>query len=248
MPRKYSLKFGGTTDPDAPIPPVVLIGILLCCVVFCGIASGLIGYFGFVRETCKDKDDDDNFIHEDLCPSGKELKEGTCEGECDESTCCKEYNCNPPTSLPRGYKRKSGQSLSTTIFKSVSDFESNPSLSSKVECDTNYTGAPVATSCAGNSNKKWSLSGCSTDLPDCVSGSSGSPYQDETRPRSQRECGNILSTGLFSGIDDAVSLDSTKSKECDKHFSSSGRFCILNRTGLDSCMEGPVNTHKCALP
>lgn len=250
MPRKYSLKFGGTTDPDAPIPPVVLIGILLCCVIFCAIASGLIGYFGFIRETCKDKDDDGNFIHEDLCPPGKELKEATCEGECDVSTCCKEYNCNPPTSLPRGYKRKSGQSLSTTTFKSVSDFEpNNPSLSSKVECDTNYTGAPVAISCAGNSDKKWSLSGCdisSTGRPSCTDGRNPGPGMFNSGGRKPRTAGSCSSAEVPT-----TNTDAENRQECDSFYESGGggRFCYYNtNTFPDSCVVYSQDEGRCTLP
>tara|TARA_Y100000389_G_scaffold93991_2_gene90619 strand:- start:2542 stop:3291 length:750 start_codon:yes stop_codon:yes gene_type:complete len=248
MPRKYSLKFGGGQESEAPIPPVVLIGILLCCVIFLGVASGLIGYFGFVRETCKDKDDDDNFIHEDLCPSGKELKEGTCEGECDESTCCKEYNCNPPTSLPRAYKSKTGQSLSISAFKSVSGFPAD--ISDKVECNTGYSGDPVAISCAGNSNKIWSLGGCeiSSDQSSCTDGRNGG-ISDSVYPRGTprvlgtcEEVNSQLTHELFGN--DHVP---TNKRLCDSIYESSGHLCSYqDHDSGDECVT--YEQAICTLP
>jgi hypothetical protein len=252
MPRKYSLKFGGVgpgvVTQGSSNGLMIGFAIFLICLLV-GV-SGLIGYYGFIRETCKDKDSDGNLKYEDLCPAGKELKDAVCDSECNVSTCCKEYNCNPPDSLPRGYRLKSGTSLNTTTFKSVSDFVGgSKNITNKVECDEpNYSGIPTAISCAGNNNKKWSISGCDIattgGLPSCSTGAN--PSATASPGSTPRLVGNC------SDVDISISnSDNVNMRKCDSIYQSGGggRFCYYDTNPTpDVCVVYSQDAGKCTLP
>ena len=249
MPKRYKLKFGGAEGVSQSMDTTpLIIGIILLC--FFLPIIGFIGYYVFYVNKCQDKVDGE-LKYKDLCPAGKNLNNKTCEDECDEGECCEEYNCNPPTSLPTGYKLKSGQSLSTTTFKSISEFPAD--ISSKVECDTDshYTGTPTGLSCAGNEDKKWTLSGCElTGIESCATGAN--PHDNGhpgtvNGPRSRvNDCGSIdldHITGDNSNILQQV--------ECDSKYQSNGKFCKWISRGFEGLEYGnrcTESTTSCALP
>ena len=239
MPRKSKLKGGGEKNSND-----TFIGILIFIIV---ITIVIIIIYLSMRESCGDK--------LNLCTDGFELKSMEyCDffGDCDPETCCEPITCIHPDRMKKGYK-DSGEGGSTSKSFKYTDFDTDGLLNASgqsgfgsISCDSpNYTGAVKIQRCT-KTDKHWEYTGCTSELENCSDGDSGlSPASlQETKPRSHKECGSILYSGLFSSISDSVSLDSTKKKECDKHYSSSGKFCKLNRSDIDKCDEGT----SCTLP
>lgn len=252
MPKRYKLKFGGAEGVSQSMNTTPLIlGIILLC-IFLPII-GLIGYYGFYVNKCQDKVDGE-LKYKDLCPAGKKLNNKTCEDECGEDECCEEYNCNPPSTVSTGYKLKSGQSLSTSTFKSISGFPAD--ISSKVDCDTNYTGTAAAVSCAGNNGDKWTFSGCElSGIESCATGANphdnGHPGTTNGARTRVNDCGSIdldHITGENSNIEQQI--------ECDSKYQSNGKFCQWISRGIEASqlVHGHVgnrctaSTTSCALP
>ena len=249
MPKRYKLKFGGAEGVSQPMNTMpLIIGLLVLCLIVIP-TIGLIGYFGFYLKTCQDKDENDDL--KITCPAGKKLTTKTCEEDCDDDECCEEYNCDPPSTVSTGYKLKSGQSLSTSSFKSISGFPAD--ISSKVDCDTNYTGTAAAVSCAGNNDDKWTFSGCElSGIESCATGANthdnGHPGTTNGPRTGINDCGEI-DIGSFDDI-------SVQQQECDKKYQNNGKFCQWISRGVEfsQLAHGHIGnrcdttTTSCALP
>jgi len=254
MPRKYKLKFGGGEAGPQPMNTTpLIIGVILLVIIL--PMFGLIGYYGFYLNKCQDKDENDEYKYTSLCSAGKQLKGGTCDGECDEDTCCEEFNCNPPTTLQRGYKVDGGgiELLSTSTFKSLSGFPGTGSSREleNVTCHTpNYEGTAKAVSCAGRSDKKWTFTGCdvaaSGGLPSCVDGvNPGDGGVSGVTPRTPTgDCGDAHNSQAWteSGV-------TVNRRDCDSLYHTSGRFCMLNTNAIgDECVRYEQPPGRCSLP
>jgi len=248
MPKRYKLKFGGSEGVSQSMNTTPLIlGIILLCI--CVPIFSLLGYYGYFVDKCQDKDKNDELIHAELCDAGQQLKNSMCDGDCDKSTCCEEYNCKPPTTLQRGYKVVGGgvELLSTSTFKSLSGFQGGSRDLDNVTCDTpNYEGDAKAVSCAGRSDKKWRLTGCdvasSGGRPACVDGvNSGNRGTPGTMPRTLGTC----NTADISHTD----IDDTENKrKCDSIYESEGRFCYFKPGVIDECVVYSQDEGRCSLP
>jgi hypothetical protein len=260
MPRKYKLKFGGSEGVSQPMNTTpLIIGVILLVIIL--PMFGLIGYYGFYLDKCKAKDDDDEYKYTSLCSAGKQLKGGTCEGECDaddEDTCCEEYNCYPPSTLQRGYKVDGGgiELLALKTFKSLSGFPGTGSSREleNVTCDTpNYEGVAKAVSCAGRSDKKWTFTGCDVaasttggGLPACVDGvNPGDGGVSGVTPRTPTgDCGDAETSVSATHHGETVNR-----RICDSLYHTSGRFCILNTNeDPDECVRYEQAPGSCSLP
>ena len=228
MPRKYSLKFGGN---PVMVPQEssngFMIGLAIFFIFLLAGLSGLIGYYGFIRETCKDKEDDEFKI---TCPAGKKLKNKVCENDCDEIECCEEKTCNPPSSLPTGY---SG-SPSLETLKSVSDFQDGVHQLSGVTCNTpEYKGTPVARTCSAGAT--WVYDGCERT---CKRGPN--PDAPGITLSDDRQSGGSCSDHDPSNTDG----QNDQRKFCNGFYNSNGNFCKLQVTDLisldptNNCVEG----------
>ena len=243
MPKRYKLKFGGAEGVSQSMNTMpLIIGLLVLCLIVIP-TIGLIGYFGFYVDKCQDKDENDEL--KITCPAGKKLTTKTCEEDCDDDECCEEYNCDPPSTVSTGYKLKSGQSLSTSSFKSISGFPAD--ISSKVDCDTNYTGTAAAVSCAGNNDDKWTFSGCElSGIESCATGANPHDYGHPGTTNGPRtginDCSEIhLSHNPISDESD----NSIQQQACDRKYQNNGRFCQWISRTQNRCA---TTTTSCALP
>lgn len=229
MPRKYTLKFGGVNSSmktqDSSIG--LIIGLAIFCLCLLGVFSGIIAYFGFIRKTCKDKEDDEFKI---TCPTGKKLKNKVCENDCDEDECCEEKTCNPPSSLPAGY---SGIP-STHTFKSVTDFNTLPVIEG-VNCSQGYIGDTINANSCGNSNT-WSYTGCTRDN-NCLTGYNPGNYGNTVSGNRSgiSNCGDVdlLSDGHISSED--------QQRQCNQFYNNTEnnkKFCTWHDENLNNCREG----------
>ena len=235
MPRKYSLKFSGGVGPGVVTQGssnglMIALAIFLICLL--GVVSGLIGYYGFIRQTCKDKEGDDFKI---TCPAGKKLKNKVCENDCDDIECCEEKTCNPPSRLPTGY---SG-SPSLETLRSVSDFQDGVHPLSGVTCDTpEYGGTPIARTCSAGST--WVYDGCKRT---CLHG----PNPD-LPTKSVDAASGRTGVGSCTSVDIGVSTDDTQKNTCNQNYNNvSNKLCKFQSANSlinsDTCTEG-VSCHS----
>jgi hypothetical protein len=267
MPRKYTLKFGGVNPGvktrDSSIG--LIIGLAIFCLCLLGVFSGIIAYFGFIRKTCKDKEDDEFKI---TCPTGKKLKNKVCENDCDEDECCEEKTCKDKDGDEFKITCPTGKKLKNKVCENDCDEDEcceekicNPPSSlpagysgipstrtfksvsdfntlpviEGVNCSQGYIGDTINANSCGNSNT-WSYTGCTRDN-NCLTGYNPGNY------------GNTIS-GNRSGISNCGSVDLLKDghissedqqRQCNQFYNNTEnnkKFCTWHDEYLNNCREG----------
>ena len=229
MPRKIKC---GKNGGGAPAPSKLnMFSIFIGIFIFILIVSiiGVVIYL-LTRVTCSDQS-------ASFCSSipGKELKKfKSCDGDCTTAQCCEYIKCEPPPQLNTTIYNTHNKQLPPIPYD---EFNSSGGVKympkSIIECSDKYavnTSGIKATRCDA-SGESYTLDECK---PLCVNGYN--PVLPMTV--SSRTPMNCNDRKFDDSVSELFDSESKKKIECNKYYSPSNKFCILDTDGLDHCKDG----------